>query len=143
MKKVILLLLLSFAHNTLADVCNCSHNISTKNDIIFSGRVEDIIYITPVEYIAKFLVYDAWKNVNNNNIFIFSTYSQSCNINLNIGNEYLVYANKILTPDSDIGFIQYCSHTKKLNDVHEDELKKLGTSKHYYIGTQKDNINNT
>ncbi|QXK91929.1 hypothetical protein HL033_04260 [Neoehrlichia mikurensis] len=140
MKKVILLtLLLIFAQNSFASICNCNHSVTTKNkdDIIFSGRVEDIIYITPVEYIAKFLVYDAWQNVNTNNIIIFSTYSQKCNINFNIGNEYLVYAKKIPTPDSNVGFIQYCSNTKKLHNAHKNELKKLGIPKHYYIGTQK------
>lgn len=101
-----------------------------RSDFVFSGKVLDMndpnanaIVKSSADLLEiKFEVSDAWKGVDQSEIFIYTERdSASCGFNFTINVEYLVYGNEIDGKKS----VNLCSNTALLAEA-SDDLEALG-----------------
>ncbi len=128
MKKLVFIFLILFALRGEA-VCVCEGKIPLKAafaraEAIFTGQVEEKIWITPFDYLVKVKVKYSWKSVQSEYVWLTSTTSnKECGYNFITGHEYLIYAYRTT---NNLLAASKCGPTMPWSAVLKEDLATLG-----------------
>ncbi len=110
-----------------ACVCTNTQDAATafqSSHSVFKGRVENIVWLNPFDYLVKINVHKSWKNLQSKTIWLGSTkIGKECGFNFTTGHEYLIYSYNVT---QHFLAATECGRSKEWQLVSEKEQMLLG-----------------
>ena len=99
MIRFFIILLIFFTSSIEAKAsCACEEKPDVKSALseavaTLKGKVEEVIWINPFDYLVKIYVQKSWKSIKSEYVWLASTNSEKeCGFHFITGHEYLIYA---------------------------------------------------